>query len=76
MTDVPDPVSAPEMESGLKTSYLGRPLVHLPSVDSTQNMVAEAGRRGEHHGLGCRIPSTETPVTRNAVVTITTTESR
>ncbi len=51
MTDVPDPVSAPEVESGLKTSYLGRPLVHLPSVDSTQNMVAEAGRRGEPEGL-------------------------
>ncbi|HNS03310.1 MAG TPA: biotin--[acetyl-CoA-carboxylase] ligase [Anaerolineae bacterium] len=39
------------IEERLRTSLLGRPLVCLKSVESTQTIVREAARRGEAEGL-------------------------
>ena len=51
MTGVPDSLSVSEVEGALRTSYVGHPFAHLPSIDSTQNMVAAAGIRHEPEGL-------------------------
>ncbi len=51
MTGVPNPLSVSDIQGVLRTSYMGHPFAHLPSVDSTQNMVAVAGRRGEPEGF-------------------------
>lgn len=39
------------LEAQLQTRLLGRPLIYLPSVESTQDMVREAARGGAREGL-------------------------
>ncbi len=46
-----DPLSAVAIEGTLRTRYVGRPFTHLGSVNSTQDLVAAAGARGEPEGL-------------------------
>ena len=44
-------LSNESVQRALKTSYVGHPFTHSKSVDSTQNLAATAGRRGESEGL-------------------------
>ena len=46
-----DPLSAEAVEAALHTRYVGRPFTHLESVDSTQDLAAAAGARGDPEGL-------------------------
>ena len=46
-----DPLAAEAIEAALRTRYVGRPFTHLESVNSTQDLVAAAGARGESEGL-------------------------
>jgi BirA family biotin operon repressor/biotin-[acetyl-CoA-carboxylase] ligase len=46
-----DTLSTLPLTDGLATRYLGRAFLHLRETDSTQNVAAEAGRRGEPEGL-------------------------
>jgi BirA family biotin operon repressor/biotin-[acetyl-CoA-carboxylase] ligase len=51
MAESRDDIFAEPVENALNTSYMGRPFTHLRSVESTQNIVSAAGRRGEPEGF-------------------------
>ena len=46
-----DNLSAATVFDGLRTLYMGREYIHFPLTDSTQNVVAEAAKRGAPEGL-------------------------
>lgn len=50
LLESPDMLSFEEIEKYLKTKYIGKKIVYLESVDSTNNKAKELASKGENHG--------------------------
>ncbi len=50
LKEVPDLLLPEEIKSGLRTRFLGREIIHLPEVDSTQAKAKELAEKGAKEG--------------------------